>query len=990
MGSEKRFSNFLMTAIVALVTGAVLLISTGLYYYFNKRLKAELNDKLQAQKGQTELILANRLNHVKSKLKDLSLDNTIRVTMMLEVAAQLEERLQQSYSPENGMYFFVKSHDSETLYPEAYPGLSKESLKYALQSLPKGEFVLNGANEGLFWGFSSPIMRRTERLGTAYVVYDIAKDQEVLKTLQLTIGGGDIAAIRAYGLQCLMSDLVLPLSMNMQSEMHSPQLVTGSFNNEKPRDEPVIQSNFIPTKDKQYIFSRFNGFKNLYFVVHLENFIQVKRNVSLLVGFFSLLVMTLSATIAVFLGRQMSKPLKRIADKAIEISEGKKKYFFEIKNEYLEINLLSRSFNNMLVSIAEQKSRYEELLNNVDDAVYVIDEKGNIIETNATTYSQLGYAPEAFSRKGISDILPDNDASILLDLLDNKKEKLTSEKITLETWHRKANGQIIPVEINSRKITYEGKEVILNVARDLSSRKEAKKALRESEGKYRSILENIEECYFEVDLSGNLVFFNQATCDIWGYSSDELSGTNHWKLAKHESAEDLSAIFNSVGQTEKPARIERYKIITKNGDTKTIELSVSPLKDITGKLFGFRGVGRDITEHLRMEKEKNLLELQLQKGRRLEAIGTLAGGIAHDFNNLLAAVLGFTDLALLSVKKDDKLRENLEGIRKAGTRGKDLVAQILAFSRQSETKRRPVEITTIIKEALKMVAASSPATIEIRQNISDNGKILADPTQIHQVLMNLCTNAFHAMKGKGGVLEVNLAQVEISSDDLVLHPNLKEGKYLQLSVSDTGHGMDKQIMERIFEPFFTTKKTGEGSGMGMAVVHGIVKRHDGDITIKSREDKGTVFNIHFPIIDTAPDENEPVVGAQLRRGKEHILFVDDEEDLAKIGEQMLKYLGYEVEIRTSSVEALKAFQAKPNKFDAVITDQSMPNMTGVELAQEIINLRPDMPVILCTGFSETISEDKAAKLGIKKFLMKPLAIKDFSESLREVFEKQES
>lgn len=974
MGSEKRFSNFLMTSIVVLVTGSVLLISTGLFYYFNKRLKTEFNNKLLAQKGQTELVLTNRLNQVKNKLNALSLDNTIRVTMMLEVAAQLEERLQQSYPPENGMYFFVKSYDGETLYPEAYSGLSKESLDYILQHLPEGEFVQNGANEELFWGFSSPIMRRTEQLGTAYVVYNIAKDQEVLKNIQHTIDGGDIAAMRDCGLQCLMSNCVLPLSLD----------------NEKPRGESTSQSNFIPTDDAQYIFSSLNGFKNLYFLAHLENFIHVKRNVSLLVGFFSLLVMALSATIAVFLGRQMSRPLKEIADKAIQISEEKKKSFFGTASDYLEINQLSRSFNNMFVSIAEEKSRYEELLNNVDDAVYVVDEKGNIIETNATTYSQLGYSPEAFSHKNIIDILPDNDAPVLLGLLDNKKEKLPSQKITLETWHRKANGQIIPVEINSRKITYEGKEVVLNIARDLSSRKEAKKALRESEGKYRSILENIEECYFEVDLSGNLVFFNQATCDIWGYSSDELSGTNHWKLAKHESAEDLSAIFNSVGQTEKPARIERYKIITKNGDTKTIELSVSPLKDITGKLFGFRGVGRDITEHLRMEKEKNLLELQLQKGRRLEAIGTLAGGIAHDFNNLLAAVLGFTDLALLSVKKDDKLRENLEGIRKAGTRGKDLVAQILAFSRQSETKRRPVEITTIIKEALKMVAASSPATIEIRQNISDNGKILADPTQIHQVLMNLCTNAFHAMKGKGGVLEVNLALVEIGSDDLILHPNLKEGKHLKLSVSDTGHGMDKQVMERIFEPFFTTKNTGEGSGMGMAVVHGIVKHHGGDITIQSKEDEGTVFNIHFPIIDTTPDEDEPVIGAQLRKGKEHILFVDDEEDLAQIGEQMLKYLGYKVDVRTSSVEALKAFQAQPNKFDAVITDQSMPNMTGVELAQKIINLRPDIPIILCTGFSETVSEDKAVKLGIKKFLMKPLVIKDFSESLREVLEERES
>jgi nitrogen-specific signal transduction histidine kinase len=385
--------------------------------------------------------------------------------------------------------------------------------------------------------------------------------------------------------------------------------------------------------------------------------------------------------------------------------------------------------------------------------------------------------------------------------------------------------------------------------------------------------------------------------------------------------------------------------------------------------------------------EQKRLEVQLRQAQKMEAIGTLAGGIAHDFNNILSSVIGYTELAIDDVKRESLLHSHLQEVLNAGLRAKDLVKQILTFSRQTDQETKPIQIKPIAKEVLKLIRASLPTTIEIKQNLESDATVLADPTQIHQVLMNLCTNADHAMCKKGGLLDVSLVDVELGPDYADQHPDLKPGPYLKVTVNDTGHGIPSNVLDRIFNPFFTTKEKGEGTGMGLSVVHGIVKSHGGAITVYSEPEKGSVFNVFLPAI-----EKQIELGKRMKKpvpkGTERILFIDDELSLVDMGKKLLESLGYDVVTRTSSIEALELFKARSDHFDLVITDMTMPNMTGENLAKEFIQIEPDIPVILCTGFSAGINEDKARTMGIQALVYKPILKRDLAETIREVLHKE--
>ena len=380
-------------------------------------------------------------------------------------------------------------------------------------------------------------------------------------------------------------------------------------------------------------------------------------------------------------------------------------------------------------------------------------------------------------------------------------------------------------------------------------------------------------------------------------------------------------------------------------------------------------------------------ERQLQQVLKIQAIGTLAGGIAHDFNNILFPIVGYTELTMDEVPDDSVAHNNLEEVLKAAHRAKDLVQQILTFSRQSGQERKPVEVHLIIKEALKLLRASIPASIEIINNIDDDcHPVMGDATQIHQVIMNLCTNAYQAMQDKGGTLEVNLSEVDVGYEETVKKIGMQPGKHLQLLVRDEGCGMDAIVLDRIFEPYYTTKEQGKGTGLGLSVIHGIVKNHRGDISVTSSPGKGTTFKVYLPITEDADivTELEPSNGAA--KGNERILLIDDEEQIVSMEQQMLENLGYEVTARTDSTEALKEFSLQPQNFDLVITDMTMPQMTGDELAQKLLDIKPDIPVILCTGFNEDITEEKALAMGIQKFVMKPVIKNDLATTIRTVLD----
>jgi nitrogen-specific signal transduction histidine kinase len=396
------------------------------------------------------------------------------------------------------------------------------------------------------------------------------------------------------------------------------------------------------------------------------------------------------------------------------------------------------------------------------------------------------------------------------------------------------------------------------------------------------------------------------------------------------------------------------------------------VRNAQGNLICFAGISEDITERKLSEEERRTYEARLMRSQKLEAIGTLAGGIAHDFNNILSAIIGYSELAIGELPPDSAVSTSIKEVLKAGDRAKDLVKQILTFSRQMETERKPVKIHLIIKEALKLLRSSIPSTITITERIDTSaGTVFADSTQIHQVIMNLCTNAYHALLTTGGDLTVSLEQLYLDSGFISKHPPLHEGAHLLITVRDTGYGMDTETLKRIFDPFFTTKEKAKGTGLGLATVHGIVTELGGVILVESWVGKGSTFEIYLPVSQREQEDMDDLNEEPTPGTGESILLVDDEEAIINFTKAMLNQLGYKVKGICSSIDALNYFRSVPDEIDLVITDQTMPGITGSQLATEILKIRPDIPIILMTGYSETITPEEAVAQGIKEYIDKP-------------------
>ena len=514
--------------------------------------------------------------------------------------------------------------------------------------------------------------------------------------------------------------------------------------------------------------------------------------------------------------------------------------------------------------------------------------------------------------------------------------------------------------------------------------------LKKTRERLELAMDAAEHGFWDWNLDTDDVYFSSRYYTMLGYEPGELPmKLKTWVNLMHP--DDQKTIVPEVENYVKnaqPYEVE-FRLKTKDGDWKWISgRGKSYEKDVDGIPHRAVGVHVDITDRIQTEQEKKKLEVQLRQAQKMEAIGSLAGGIAHDFNNVLYAIIGYTELSMDAVPEGSKARRNLQAVLKAADRAKDMIQQILTFSRKTEKEKKPISVQSVLREAVNLIRTSLPSTIEIRQDIdAECGPIMADPTQIHEIIMNLGTNAYHAMREKGGVLGITLRQEEISTDDSKYDLNLHPGSYLKLIVEDTGHGIDSNIMENIFDPYFTTKGVGEGTGMGLSVVHGIVRDHGGDIKVYSEPGKRTAFHVYLPLIETGTVEREIISAEPASTGTERILFVDDEEQIVNMVRQILEDLGYHVTPRTSSVEALEAFRAKPDEFDLVITDMTMPNMTGAELAPKLLEIRSDIPIILCTGFSELMDEKKANAIGIREYVMKPIVRDKIAGTIRKVLDE---
>ncbi|MFH1019937.1 MAG: cache domain-containing protein [Pseudomonadota bacterium] len=513
----------------------------------------------------------------------------------------------------------------------------------------------------------------------------------------------------------------------------------------------------------------------------------------------------------------------------------------------------------------------------------------------------------------------------------------------------------------------------------LAEKRAMEEGLRKSEEKYRVLIDTTGTGFVKIDGEGRVLDANQEY--VWLTGHDDVAEILGHRMTEWTAEHDQARNREAVQECVKLGVVRHLQIdyVDGHGGFTPVELNATVVQ----------GDGQpEILTICHDVSIRKGLEERLRQAQKMEAIGTLAGGIAHDFNNILAAILGYAEMAKRRLPEEaGKARDDIQEVLRAGLRARDLVKQILAFSRKGGEERLPLSPKPIVKEALKFLRASIPASIEIREDIDpDCGAILANPTNIHQIVVNLCTNAFHAMETTGGVLTVVMKNVELDKGELAGEDDLLPGQYVLFSVRDTGPGIVPEILSRIFDPYFTTKGVGKGSGMGLAMVHGIVKSYGGMVQVESVVGSGTVFRVYLPRIGKGMDAAESAQEWTLPSGQERILYVDDETSIAEMGKAMLAGMGYRVTARTSPLEALEEFQCQPGDFDLLITDQTMPKMSGVQLVQEVRKIRPGLPVILCTGYSAAIGEDSAAEIGIRHFIMKPLTMRVLAETVRKALE----
>ena len=551
----------------------------------------------------------------------------------------------------------------------------------------------------------------------------------------------------------------------------------------------------------------------------------------------------------------------------------------------------------------------------------------------------------------------------------------------------KPDGSITYLEVTTIPVIYKGERAGFTYLRDISVRKAAERALKESEEKHRSIIENIEDSYFEVDLAGNYTFVNDATCRIHGRSRHELIGLNNRSYSNPDEARRIYHEFKKMYRTGNSCIISDYEIIRSDSTKGYLELRASVIRNAAGQLVGARGIGRDVTERKLLEDEKKKLTERLNHAQKMQAIGTLAGGIAHDFNNILASIMGFTELAKIRLLQPD-LHDYLDQVLNSCARAKDLVNQILTFGRKREKEVQVIDLNPVLHEVSKLLRATLPATIDIKTDAGSNPHtVLADTTEIHQILMNLSANAAYAMRERGGVLKIRMSHMEINNSNSGAFPDLRPGRYVEVSVQDSGEGIDQNTMGQIFDPFFTTKERGKGTGLGLSVVYGISREAGGTVTVKSRPGEGSNFCVYLPAAGSGLEQpvEKPMT---IPGGTERILFVDDEEMLAAVGKEMLEHLGYTVVSTHSSLKAFELFRTEPERFDLVITDMTMPSLTGIALSEELMKIRPDIPIILSTGFSDLITEEEAKRAGIREFFMKPFSLGQIARGIRKALQKE--
>ncbi|MFO7884709.1 MAG: PAS domain S-box protein [Desulfobacteraceae bacterium] len=1076
-----HLSTYMSLTITILVACATFLTAAVLYFNMKETLTTEFEDKVTAEAGQAMQVMKNQFAGTENRLNEITIDNTIRVTLMLGGEQQLQEYFKKKYQPDPDTLFFISPVDSKKIYSASEFYFPETQIENFFSRPGNSGKILKTEHHGFVYSVAQPIFRQKIKIGTALGIYVLNKNKIILNP-----GFKD------------KNDTII-----MVKENKAWDLLTGKRieNITLPDKNSSKGSPFHGSMNqKQIAAAPLSFFPDLLYISHCTKLQEETTRVLSLVFYTSMAVLVFTFAISCLLSRLLTHPLSNLSNQSLQMARGRSEFLTPpLSSSILEIDQLMTSLSAMVESLKKTESlkRYQQLFDGVTDPVLIYDFSGMILECNEIAANTFGFKRQNNETSWLADSIHKHRYREILTELKEQKENqvfetemvtqkgevifvefhaktidfmeqkaglsvirnITDRKKTEEALKRSGERLALALEVSMasawelnlktfdfqldsnllsafgfdpsefpRKITdilkfadtrtaekikhrfnefVEGKNkdykdnfhiytksgekrwihnrarivkfdqdqtplIIIGAAIDMSELKRTEQTLRENEERYRTILENRNMGYFEVDLKGNFTFFNSAIISILGYPAGDLTGMNYKKYIDEDTADKLKKRYRQVLTTGKTLTDFQYPLIKQDGTKRMVETSVSLRKDINQQVVGFCGLTYDITERKKTEQEKKALEIKLRQSHKMEAIGTLAGGIAHDFNNILSGVFGYAQLAEKNIETPLKAREYIRQILKGARRAAELIQQILTFSRQSEHEKSLLTISVVVKEALKLLRSSIPTTIEIREKIVSNAPVMADSTQIHQVIMNLCTNAYHAMRFKGGIITVELTETDIEAQTGLMNSHISPGRFLNLRVSDTGEGMSRETLNKIFDPYFTTKNATEGTGLGLSLVYGIVEDHGGFIRVKSDIDKGTTFDIFLPVTEKKTDppveiNKMPVTG----RGSENIIIVDDEESVLLSTKELLEDYGYKIKAFSNGVDAFNFIKKEPYHFDLLITDMTMPHMSGDELAEKSLDIRKDLKIILCTGYSENMSEARAREIGIRQFLQKP-------------------
>ncbi len=1006
-----------------------LLLGASVYGLLARRLEREFDQRLAAQRGQVAVLLEARLNEVRSRLRDVAQNNAVRVTLMLEVLPQLRETLGRLDSRIPGMWVAVRPLSGSVVSGRALPPWAREALDDP--SSPLG---------GLTWRFQEPILRRTERLGTALALYRLPQDLPFLQRLR-AVAGGDLSLDTGSGLQGLL-----------------------------PPTVPEADARIAPIP----------GFPELVQVASSAGLRARQRQVLGVILACTLAALLVSWGVALRLARGVGEPLAHLARVAQGFSEGRPDLSFSAHPRFAETAALAAALQSMMASLAaaEELARYREIFHSVVDPVLLIDPAGRILEGNDALCERLGREREALVGRDLRTYLPPADVAAML------WRCRTGEPLRLRTRLMPPGADPVELDVAARLVPFRGGQAVLAVARDVTDQVRAEALVRESHDFLQWILDHLDAAVLILDPRRRVRFYNRPFVEMWHldpelldrapavedlireaarrglYAEDEVEALVERRLealarvTTHGTAIEIprkdgvevegyarrmpdGGLLLTYRDVTERARGERERALLASAVAQAAEgiaiatregrlLYVNPayeritgcparqalgrpfwevppgssLRPAAGAILAAvaRGkpwksrhrsrrrdgtpyeedcivspvtgpgegetflvvVTRDVTREVTMER-------QLVQAQKMEAIGTLAGGIAHDFNNILMSIVAHTELALGQAAGAGPGRENLARVLEACDRARDLVRQILTFAHKTRTQDRPCLLAPLVKETLKLIRASLPPGIRVRERIEvepGQDRVIGDPTQFHQVLMNLCTNASHAMGPDGGVLEVGLRSPD------------GDPTRLELWVRDTGPGIPPEIRDRVFEPFFTTKPPGEGTGLGLALVHSIVQRHGGRVMLESEPGRGTTVRILLPREEGA-GEPDPLPEPLPEGGTERVLLVDDEPDIVEATVLALEGLGYRVTGLTDPRRALEVLEQDPEAFDVLVTDLAMPGLDGGTLIRRARALRPGLPAVLCTGASPPEETP-----GSTPVVTKPFRTADLDRALR--------